>query len=94
MALKTAAFNPVEYLQSDEEIAEYLTEAYQDDDPAVFVAALGNEVRSKGVARLAEETGLNRESLYKDFNGKAQPKWDTVHRLLHALGVHVTLAAL
>ena len=93
MALKTTAFNPVEYLQSDEEIAEYLTDAYQDDDPAVFVAALGNVVRSKGVARLAEETGLNRESLYKAFNGKAQPKWDTVHRLLHALGVHVTLAA-
>ena len=93
MTVKTTAFNPVEYLQSDEEIAEYLTGAYQDDDPAVFVAALGNVVRSKGVARLAEETGLNRESLYKAFNGKAQPKWDTVHRLLHALGVHVTLAA-
>ncbi|MGM0593556.1 MAG: addiction module antidote protein [Pseudomonadota bacterium] len=93
MALKTAAFNPVDYLQSDEEIADYLTEAYQDDDPAVFVAALGNVVRHKGVARLAKETGLNRESLYKAFNGKSQPKWDTVHRLLHTLGVSVTLAA-
>jgi probable addiction module antidote protein len=93
MALKTAAFNPVDYLQSDEEIANYLTEAYQDDDPAVFVAALGNVVRHKGVARLAKETGLNRESLYKAFSGKSQPKWDTIHRLLHALGVNVTLAA-
>lgn len=93
MALQTAAFNPVDYLKGDEEIADYLTEAYQDDDPAVFVAALGNVVRHKGVSRLAEETGLNRESLYKAFSGKSQPKWDTVHRLLHALGVHVTLAA-
>jgi probable addiction module antidote protein len=93
MAQKTAAFNPVDYLKGDEEIAEYLTGAYQDDDPSVFVAALGNVVRSKGVASLAEETGLNRESLYKAFNGKSQPKWDTVHRLLHALGVRVTLAA-
>jgi probable addiction module antidote protein len=93
MTVKTEAFNPVDYLQGDEEIADYLTEAYQDDDPAVFVAALGNVVRYKGVARLAEETGLNRESLYKAFSGKAQPKWDTVHRLLHALGVRVTLAA-
>lgn len=93
MALQTAAFNPVDYLQGDEEIADYLTEAYQDDDPAVFVAALGNVVRHKGVSLLAEETGLNRESLYKAFSGKSQPKWDTVHRLLHALGVQVTLAA-
>ena len=93
MALQTTAFNPVDYLQGDGEIADYLTDAYQDDDPAVFVAALGNVVRHKGVTRLAEETGLNRESLYKAFSGKSQPKWDTVHRLLHALGVHVTLAA-
>lgn len=93
MTLKTTKFNPVDYLQSDEEVADYLTEAYQDDDPAVFVAALGNIVRHRGGARLAKETGLNRESLYKAFSGKSQPKWDTLHRLLHALGVNVTLAA-
>jgi len=90
---KTSPFNPVEYLQSDAEIASYLTEAYEDDNPAVFIVALGHVVRSKGVSNMAEKTGLNRESLYKAFSGKAQPKWDTVHKLLHALGIHMTVAA-
>jgi len=90
---KTSLFNPVEYLQSDAEIASYLTEAYEDENPAVFIVALGHVVRSKGVSNMAEKTGLNRESLYKAFSGKAQPKWDTVHKLLHALGIHMTAAA-
>ncbi len=92
MAIKTTAFNPVDFFESPEEISDYLNDAYQDADPAVFVVALGHVVRYKGVATLAEKTGLNRESLYKVFSGKAQPKWDTLHRLLHALDVRVTLA--
>ncbi|WP_410493872.1 addiction module antidote protein [Endozoicomonas sp. 8E] len=50
-------------------------------------------VRHEGIAQLAEQTGLNRESLYKTFNGKVQPRWDTVHRLLKALGVKLEIAA-
>ncbi|MGI9278230.1 MAG: addiction module antidote protein [Endozoicomonas sp.] len=92
MALKLTPMNPVEMLQ-DNEIAEFLTEAYLDDDPAVFIIALGDVVKHKGVTELARQTGLNRESLYKAFNGKAQPRWDTVHRLLKALGVRLTIAA-
>jgi probable addiction module antidote protein len=42
---------------------------------------------------LAEDTGLKRESLYKTFNGKVQPKWDTVHRLLKAMKVKLAIAA-
>ena len=91
--MKPHAFNPTEMLQSDEEIAAFLAEAYADDDPATFVTALGDVVKLKGVAKMAEETGLNRESLYKAFSGQAQPKWDTVHRLLKAIGVRLEVAA-
>ena len=90
---KTTAFNPVDHLQSDEEIANFLAEAYEDKDHSVFILALGHVVRNKGVSKMADKTGLNRESLYKAFSGKAQPKWDTVHRLLHALGVRITVVA-
>jgi probable addiction module antidote protein len=93
MSIKTTAFNPMDFLKSDKEIAEYLTEAYQDDDPAVFIVALGHVARQRGLAQLAEDTGLNRESLYKTFNGKVQPKWDTVHRLLKAMKVDLAIAA-
>ena len=93
MSTKTTPFNPMVFLKSDDEIAEYLTEAYQDDDPAVFIVALGHVARHRGLAQLAEATGLNRESLYKTFNGKVQPKWDTVHRLLKAMKVDVAIVA-
>ncbi|WP_257266265.1 addiction module antidote protein [Endozoicomonas sp. ONNA2] len=91
MVLKLTPLNPVEMLR-DDEIASFLTEAYQDDDPAVFIIALGDVVKHRGVAELARQTGLNRESLYKAFNGKVQPRWDTVHRLLKALGVKLAVA--
>ena len=93
MSNKTRAFNPIEMLHTDAEVSEYLAEAYLDDDPAVFTVALGFVVKHKGVAQMAEKTGLNRESLYKAISGKTQPKWDTVHRLLKALGVKLVVAA-
>ena len=93
MNIKTTPFNPIAFLKSDDEISEYLTEAYRDEDPAVFIVALGHVARHRGIAKLAEETGLNRESLYKTFNGKVQPKWDTVHRLLKAMKVELAIVA-
>jgi probable addiction module antidote protein len=93
MSIETTPFNPMDFLKTDDEIATYLTEAYRDDDPAVFIVALGHVVKQKGLAQLAEDTGLNRESLYKTFNGKVQPKWDTVHRLLKAMKVELAIAA-
>ena len=93
MTIKTTSFNPIGFLVSDEEIAGYLADAYRDDDPAVFIVALGHVVKHKGLAQLAADTGLNRESLYKTFNGKVQPKWDTVHRLLKAINVELAIAA-
>lgn len=93
MSIETTPFNPMDFLKTDDEIATYLTEAYRDDDPAVFIVALGHVVKQKGLAQLAEDTGLNRESLYKTFNGKVQPKWDTIHRLLKAMKVELAIAA-
>jgi probable addiction module antidote protein len=93
MSIKTTPFNPMDFLKTDDDIAAYLTEAYRDDDPAVFIVALGHVVKHKGLAQLAEDAGLNRESLYKTFNGKVQPKWDTVHRLLKAMKVELAIAA-
>ena len=93
MSIEATPFNPVDFLENDAEIAVYLTEAYQDENSTVFIVALGHVVKHKGLAQLAEETGLNRESLYKTFNGKVQPKWDTVHRLLKAMKVELAIAA-
>jgi probable addiction module antidote protein len=90
---KLTQYNPFDHLLSEDELSQYLTDAYEDDDPAMFVVALGHAIKHKGVAQVAEAAGLNRESLYKVINGKVQPKWDTIHRLMRALGVHLSVAA-
>lgn len=91
--MKTQAFNPFDYMETQEEINAYLLECFNDEDPQVFVNALGHLARHYGVSEVARAAGLNRESLYKIFSGKAQPKWDTVRRLMRALHVDLTIAA-
>ncbi|MBN4063232.1 putative addiction module antidote protein [Cardiobacterium sp. AH-315-I02] len=93
MNIKTNEFNPVDMLQNDDEINAYLLACYEDDDPATFVTALGYLAKAHGMAETAKASGLNRESLYKTFNGKTQPRWDTIHRLLKVLNVRFTVVA-
>jgi len=87
--MRTRPFNPVEFMESNEEISKYLSDAYDDENPDVFVIALGYVVKVKGVTEVARQSGLNRESLYKIFSGKAKPQWGTIHTLMHALGFHL-----
>ena len=93
MTVKTKHFNPFDYLETQEEINEYLSECFKEDDPQLFINALGHLARHHGMTYVARESGLNRESLYKVFNGKTQPKWDTIHRLMKVLHVSLTVAA-
>ncbi len=93
MKTEIKPYNPFNHLLTEADMGEYLTQAFMDDDPAVFVTALGYVAKHKGIAQLADETGLNRESLYKALSGKTQPKWDTVQRIIKALKVRVSLAA-
>ncbi len=93
METQTAPYNPIDYLESDEEVLSYLNDAYLDDDPGVFVVALGHLARHYGVSKLSRETGLNRESLYKAFSGNVQPKWDTIQRIMKAMQIQLHVEA-
>lgn len=86
-------FNAFDYMTNDDEIIEFLKECWEDEDPSVFITALGHLIKKRGVTKVANKAGLNRESLYKVLNGKSQPAWTTVHRLMHALDIHLTIAA-
>ncbi|HBC3474108.1 TPA: putative addiction module antidote protein [Vibrio parahaemolyticus] len=88
----TTQFNPFDYMETQAEINEFLRECLEDEDPAVFISALGHLVRKHGVREIADETGLSRESLYKAFNGKTQPKWNTVFKVTHAMGLNLAIA--
>ena len=80
-------FDPAEYLKSDEALAEYLTAALETEDASFIADALGVVARAKGMAQLANETGLGRNSLYKTLSKNGNPELSTVLRVMHALGL-------
>jgi probable addiction module antidote protein len=90
---KISEFDASEFLDNEELIAEYLTAALEDENPDVFLAAVGNVAKARGMSAIAEQTGLGRESLYKAIAPGAKPRYDTVLKVLHSLGVKVTVSA-
>ena len=92
MSNKPTPFNPFDYMDSQDEINAFLRECLGDDDPNVFVSALGHLVKKHGVTDVAEVTGLSRESLYKTFNGNTQLKWSTIFKVTNAIGLNLAVA--
>jgi probable addiction module antidote protein len=84
-------FDIADYLDSDEMIAEFLGAAMEDENPDVFIAALGYVAKAKGMTEIARESGLGRESLYKALKEGSKPRYDTVLKVLSALGVKLTV---
>jgi probable addiction module antidote protein len=84
---KLAPFDAADYLDDEETIAEYLTAALEDPDPEMFLVAVRTVARARGMTQLAKDAGLGRESLYKALSPGAKPRYDTVLKLVHALGV-------
>ncbi|WP_295456399.1 addiction module antidote protein [uncultured Thiodictyon sp.] len=80
-------FDVTEYLEDDQAIAEYLTIVLEEDDPALLAAALGDIARARGMTEIAKASGLTREALYRALRENAQPRFETVNRVCHALGV-------
>ena len=89
---KFAKFDASDYLNSEETIAEFLTAALEDEDPAVFLAAISAVAKARGMATIASSTGLGRESLYKALAPGAKPRYDTIIKILHGLGVKLTVS--
>lgn len=80
-------FDAADYLDSDEAVAAYLSAALDDDDPDLFLIAVKDVARARGMTQLARDTGLGRESLYKALAPGARPRYDTTLKVLPALGV-------
>lgn len=87
-------FDVAAYLDNDDVVAEYLSAAVEDPDPDVFLAALGDVAKARGMAQIAKGSGLGRESLYKALSNGAHPRFETINAVLHALGVKLTVAPL
>ena len=87
--LGIAPFDPAEHLKSDKMIAEFLNASLEMNDSAVMLNALNTVARARGMTRLANDSGLGRENLYNALKPGAKPRFDTVVRVMDALGVQL-----
>jgi probable addiction module antidote protein len=84
-----AEFDASEYLNSQEDIAAYLTTVLEDNDPALLAAALGDIARARGMSQVAKDSGIAREALYKALRPGSEPRFETIIRVCAALGVRL-----
>ena len=87
---KVRSLDIAELLDSEEMIAEYLQAAAQDPNPDVFLTALGDVARARGMSQLAKDTGLGRESLYKALVPGGNPTYTTLNKIMTSLGVRLS----
>ena len=81
------------FLRSETAIEEFLAAAMEDPNTEVFLAALSEVAKVRGIAALAKRSGLGRESLYKTLAPGAKPRYETICKLVGALGVKLTVKA-
>ncbi|MBN2035465.1 MAG: putative addiction module antidote protein [Chitinispirillaceae bacterium] len=93
MKAKVSNFDVSEYLNDEESIAEYLSSIVEEDDVTLLLSAIGDVAKARGMSRIASKSGLGRESLYKALNSNAKPRFDTVVKVLGALGMKMTFCA-
>ena len=93
MSARFARFDPADYLNDLDVIAEYLTAAAEEPDPDVFIAALGDVARARGMAKISKDSGLGRESLYKALTAGAHPRFETINAVLQAMGLKLAVVA-
>lgn len=89
MATKFSTFDAAEYFDNDEAIAAYLNEVIAEDDSDLFLSALSDIARARSMSRVAEDSGLGRESIYKALRPGAKPGFVTISKIMGALGVRV-----
>ena len=90
--IKTKPWDSAAYLKTDEDIAHYLEAVFEDGDPSLVAAALGDVARAKGMAQIAKAAGLGRESLYKALSPEGNPEFATVLKVMRALGLKLKVA--
>ncbi|SPO68584.1 addiction module antidote protein [Pseudomonas sp. JV241A] len=87
MSLSLTTFDMAALLDSDEAISEYLSQVLADGDHDELIRALGYIAKARGMSQIASASGLGRESLYKALTPGAKPRFDTVLKVIRALGI-------
>jgi probable addiction module antidote protein len=88
--VKTTVWDPAEYLETEEQIAAYLDDIFQSNDPDLIIAAIGDVARARGMSKIADDTNLGRESLYKSLSQEGNPSFATVIKVMASLGLKLS----
>ena len=89
--MKTSKFDISDYLEDDDMIREYLNTVLEEGDSGDIVVALGHVAKAIGMSKIAEQTGLSRPSLYKALSENAKPQFETILKVLRAVGSNLKL---
>jgi probable addiction module antidote protein len=93
MAIETKLWDPAERLTSADAIAAYLEAVFEDGDPSLIAAALGDIARAKGMTEIAKAAGVTRDTLYKSLTKDGDPRLSTFLGVTKALGLKIQLEA-
>jgi probable addiction module antidote protein len=91
MALETTPWDPTDHLTTPEAERAYLEAAFEDGDPALIAAAIGDVARARGMAQFAREAGISREAMYKAFRPEGNPTLETLAGVMKAMGLKLTV---
>ncbi len=93
--IKEAAtpWDPADYLSDQEDCVIFLEACVEEGDPSVIIAALGAVARARGIATLAEQTGMSRQGLYKALREDGNPSFAAVLKIIRALGMRLHIEA-
>lgn len=82
-----------EYLKTEQDIIDYLDAAAETGDPTLMQAAIGDVAKARGMGQIAEAAGVGRESLYKSLSKDGNPSFQTIAKVVQALGGRLTIQA-
>ena len=91
--MKTSRFDIADYLDDDEMIQEYLNTILEEGDSKDIVVALRHIAKAIGMSKIAEQTGMSRPSLYKALSENAKPQFETILKVLRAVGGNLKINA-
>ncbi len=92
MTVKIERFDIAEHLETDEDIHEFLSEAITTGSESDFIHALGIAARAKGMSDIARSAQVTRASLYKSLSENGNPRFDTINKIVEALGCKLVIA--
>ena len=91
MGITTKPFDIAEHLETDHDIWEFLAEVLATGTTSDFIHALNTAARAKGMTEVAKQAGVTRASLYKSLSADGNPRFETISKIVEALGGHLSV---